>query len=288
MMSVMFISKQHQAVVEASIGVPVEGAVREVKPARRGTIASRMTVVLPVFNEQQTLPTTLETLVAFADQEPACRFVLVNDGSSDETDRLLSGRLGAAGVEGAFERGVGYVSYVENRGKGHAIKTAMELLPGADDELVVFMDGDMAYGLDHLPELERALAAFDVVIGSRRESPEVRRNTKKLRRLLGWGFNKMVQVGMGLRFKDTQAGLKGFRLGAAREIFPRVRLKGFAFDVEALFIAKKRGFTIGEVPARVARSHRKKASNVNLTLEPVKMAGDLARIRWNWLLRRYR
>ena len=122
------------------------------------------------------------------------------------------------------------------------------------EHLVVFMDGDMAYGLDHLDEMTLALRTHDVVIGSRRESPEERRNTRKFRRLSGWCFNRLVRLGLSLPYQDTQAGLKGFRLSAARAIFERVTLSGFAFDVEVLFIARRLGYSIAEIPARVARA----------------------------------
>ncbi len=254
------------------------------RPAGPSSAIAPMTVILPVFNEAASLNRTLDAVLAHAEANPDVRFLFVDDGSRDQTLVLLRERLGP---ERPGAR-VGFISYPENRGKGHAIRTGIASLAGSGDELVVFMDGDMAYDLDHLAPMADALARFDVVIGSRKESPEERRNTKKLRRLLGWSFNQLVRVGMSLPFRDTQAGLKGFRLAAAREIFPRVRLRGFAFDVEALFIARHLGYTITEIPARVARAHRKKASNVNLAVEPLKMAGDLLRVRWNWLLRRYR
>jgi glycosyltransferase involved in cell wall biosynthesis len=183
---------------------------------------------------------------------------------------------------------VEFISYPVNRGKGHAIRTAIAALGAGDDACVCFMDGDMAYSLDHLKAMLESLKRCDVVIGSRKESPEERRNTRKFRRLMGWVFNRMVRVGMDLPYADTQAGLKGFRGAAARRIFPQVTLRGFAFDVEALFIARRLGMSIGEIPARVSRSHRKKPSNVNLATEPLRMLGDLMRIRWNSLLGRYR
>ena len=262
----------------------------EAKPAIPAATMTALTVLLPLYNEAGSLSATLDVVLEFAAREPDVRFVFVDDGSRDATLSILRERLGG---EGATPN-VAFISYPENRGKGHAIRTGIAGLRGSNDELVVFMDGDMAYGLDHLAPMVEALTAppgrggYEVVIGSRRESPQERRNTRKLRRLMGWTFNRLVQVGMGLPFEDTQAGLKGFHLGVAREVFPRVTLRGFAFDVEALFIAKRLGHTIGEIPARVARAHRRKPSNVNLLLEPVKMAGDLLRIRLNALLGRYR
>jgi dolichyl-phosphate beta-glucosyltransferase len=273
--------------VDATLVGPVTGPLQELKPGqpilRPGS--PPMTVILPVYHEAASLAGTIELVAEFARRHPACRFLFVDDGSRDATGEILRGKL--AGEHAAAHAGVSFISYPDNRGKGHAIRTGIASLTGPGEELVVFMDGDMAYGLDHLGTMVELLGRFDVVIGSRKESPEERRNTRKLRRLMGWTFNKLVRVGLGLPYKDTQAGLKGFRLSAARAIFPRVTLWGFAFDVEALFIARQRGLRIGEMPARVARAHRRKPSNLNLFVEPLAMAGDLLRIRWNWLLGRY-
>jgi glycosyltransferase involved in cell wall biosynthesis len=264
-------------VVHAGAVVPAVGG--------SATAAATLTVILPVFNESATLPATCRTVGEFAAAHPAIRFVFVDDGSSDATRSILAGEMPEWTASIGALAPMSFLSYSANKGKGFAIKTAVERV---DSDLVCFMDGDLAYGLDHLAEITSKLRTSDVVIGSRRESPEERRNTKKLRRLMGWIFNGLVRVGVGLPFEDTQAGLKGFRTPAARIIFSRTRLRGFAFDVEALFIARRHGFSISEIPARVSRSHRKKPSNVNLYLEPLRMARDLMTIRLHGLLGRYR
>ncbi|MBX7106459.1 MAG: glycosyltransferase [Gemmataceae bacterium] len=248
----------------------------EIKPARAKGVA--LSVILPVYNEAATLDATLDAVLAFAAGRPDVRFVFVCDGATDQSEEILRRRL--AGHDRCELR-----AYQPNRGKGYAVAYAIREI---DSPLVMFMDGDLAYSLDHIDDMLAALATADVVIGSRRESPEERRNTRKFRRLSGWCFNRLVRVGLGLPFADTQAGLKGFRLEAAREIFSRLRLSGFAFDVEALFLARRLGFSIAEIPARVSRSHRRKPSNVSMWREPVRMAGSLLRVRWNAITGRYR
>lgn len=270
-----------------SPGVPAETAfVRPGVPARAAASGlGTLTVILPVFNESRTLPATVAEVRRYSESEPGIRFVFVDDGSSDTTREILAGEMPEWSASVGALAPLSFLSYSANKGKGFAIKTAVERV---DSELVCFMDGDLAYDLDHLAEIASKLRTSDVVIGSRRESPEERRNTKKLRRMMGWIFNGLVRVGVGLPFDDTQAGLKGFRTPAARIIFSRTRLRGFAFDVEALFVARRHGFSIAEIPARVSRSHRKKPSNVNLYLEPLRMARDLVTIRLHGLLGRYR
>jgi glycosyltransferase involved in cell wall biosynthesis len=244
-----------------------------------------LTVILPVFNEAATLPATLATVIDYAKRAPDVYFVFVDDGSTDDTRSILAAAVPAWSASIAQLAPVSFLSYPQNRGKGHAIAAAVK---SACTDLVCFIDGDLAYDLDHLPVIIASLRKADIVIGTRKESPAERRNTKKLRRLMGFVFNGMVRIGMRLPHEDTQAGLKGFRTIAARTIFSRTRLRGFAFDVEVLYLARRHGFTVSEMSARVSRSHRAKASNVNLVLEPLRMARDLATIRINSLLGRYR
>lgn len=259
-----------------AISPDLAGGLAEVKPLNPEL--GGITVVLPVYNEAATLDATLDAVFAFSGEHPGARFVFVSDGATDETNAILARRLQG-------QDRVTALIYEHNRGKGYAIAYAIERIRAP---LVMFMDGDLAYGLDHIGEIEAALRTADVVIGSRKESPEERRNTRKFRRLSGWCFNRLVRVGLGLPFADTQAGLKGFRLPAAKAIFSRLRLTGFAFDVEALFIARRLGLRITEIPARVSRSHRRKPSNVSMWREPVRMAGNLLQIRWNALRGKYR
>ncbi len=244
-----------------------------------------LTVILPVFNEAATLPKTLATVSEYAARSADVFFVFVDDGSTDDTKPILAGSIPAWSAANAQLAPVSFLSYPTNRGKGHAIAAAVK---SVCTDLVCFIDGDLAYDLDHLAVIISALRKSDIVIGTRKESPAERRNTKKLRRLMGFVFNSMVRVGMRLPHEDTQAGLKGFRTIAARTIFSRTRLRGFAFDVEVLYLARRHGFTVSEISARVSRSHRAKPSNVNLLLEPLRMARDLATIRINSLLGRYR
>jgi dolichyl-phosphate beta-glucosyltransferase len=240
-----------------------------------------LSVILPFFNEAESLPATLAALATFSLDHPDDAFVFVDDGSTDAGPALVA-------AAAATCPSIRLHRLPQNVGKGGAVRAGVAHLALGPGELVCFMDGDLAYGPEHLNDLREKLAEFDVVIGSRTESPDERRNTRKFRRLLGWGFNLAVRTLLGLPLKDTQAGLKGFRSEAASAIFPRVRLRGFAFDVELLFVAHALGLTIAEIPAKVARSHRRKASSVNLGTQPLIMLGALLKVRLNGLLGRYR
>lgn len=261
------------------------GAV-DIAALRGGSVLpdAQAQIALPVYNEASTIRATLEQVMPFAATRPQLRFVFVDDGSSDGTAGAIADAMrGGIDVQGPVN--VGLRSLGANGGKGRAIARAAA---ECDAPLFIFMDGDLAYSLSHLDALLTALKTHDVVIGSRALVPGEDLEVSGLRRAMGAGFNAIARGLLGLPYRDTQAGLKGFRTRAAREIFKRVTLNGFAFDAEALFIARQLGYTIAEVPAHVSAEHRAKKSKVNLAMDPPKMLAELAGIRVKGMLGRYR
>lgn len=249
--------------------------------------STTMIVLLPVYNEQAVVTESLAAVAREAAAEPTTEFVFVDDGSTDSTVELI--RAGLLQLPEPIAKRVGLLALGTNAGKGAALRAAMlQLAPRAP--AICFMDGDMAYDLSHARRLREAMEAegAQVAIGSRRESPEERRNTRRLRRILGAGFNHFARAALGLPYLDTQAGVKGFSSAAALDLFSRSRLSGFAFDAELLYVAKLHGLKVAEVPARVNRAHRRKPTKVNLLADSLRMVRDIAAIRWNHLRGRYR
>ena len=236
---------------------------------------SQVTIILPVYNEAAMVDRVFQAVHEFARAHTDYQFLFVDDGSIDATPRLLQKHIAAAGLSR-----IRLHSYQPNGGKGHAIRTGVSL---CDGEMVCFTDGDLAYSLDHLPLLVDALKLNDVVIGSRSLVESGQKNIKLSRKLMGWTFNRCVRVLLGLPYRDTQAGLKGFRTAAAREIFARQRLMDFAFDAELIFLARRLHYKVAEVAARVSESHSYKVSTVNLAHDPLKMFLSLWKIRINSL-----
>lgn len=245
-------------------------------------VRTRVQVVLPFYNEQGLIRTTFEEVEKFGLEHPEYAFLFVDDGSRDETAATLRTLISESDIP---ESRLGLISYAPNRGKGQAVKAGIE---GATAEFVLFTDGDLAYSMDHLPKLASALeAGADMAIGNRSLVHKSEQNTTSMRKLMGWTFNKCTRVILGLKHKDTQAGLKGFRLEAARAIFSRQRLGGFAFDVELCYLARRLGYTVAEIPAYVSEQHSYKVSKVNLFKDPIRMFGALLDVRINALLGRY-
>lgn len=240
----------------------------------------RTSVVLPVFNEARNLRQIVAAVVEHALQRPDREFIFVNDGSADDTQQVLANLL----PPDVFPN-VRFVGYPDNRGKGYAVRFGFRHAHGDN---LIFTDGDLAYSLDHLDRIEAGLATHDVAIGSRQLLKHDGVNERSfLRAFLGEGFNRLVRLVAGLPFEDTQAGLKGFRREVADYIGDKQRALRYSVDVEMLFIAKRHGWTITEVPAIVSDDHASKASRVDLLRDPLKMLRDLVKIRWNGVVGRY-
>ena len=188
----------------------------------RATLNQRL--VLPVYNERHLVKDVAESLREAIQKNPQLRVVVVDDGSED-------------GTGDAFKRHLKPLKNAEvkilskNGGKGMAIRQGFQ---GAKEERLIFMDGDLAYSLDHLTPLVESLNEHDVVIGSRSMAPQAQGGLPARRAFLGWGFNRLACYLLGIDYPDTQAGLKGFQREAAERLFAKQKLVDFAFDVELL------------------------------------------------------
>jgi glycosyltransferase involved in cell wall biosynthesis len=222
---------------------------------------TRLSLVLPAYNEAERMPLALDAYLAALPD--GAELLVVDDGSTDATSRIA-----AAAAEG--DPRVRVLRHERNSGKGYAVRTGMLAARG---ELLVFTDADGSYGPSEVTRVAEALEKAPVVIGARRAElaagPLVRRQASR------W-FNRAQRRVLGLPFEDTQCGLKGFSREAAAEVFGRARVDGFAFDAEALFLAGRLGLEVVEVPV-VAQE--RDGSKVRLAVDAVRMLNDMRRIR---------
>ncbi|MBL8729337.1 MAG: glycosyltransferase [Planctomycetes bacterium] len=246
--------------------------------------ATQLTVVLPVYNGAAFLRATLDKAWAWlAARERACELLVVDDGSRDDTPAIL--REFVAAHAGASRTRLAVLTNTPNRGKGFSLCRAFLHARG---EHVAFLDADLTYELDGLEPLLAALRnGADVAYGSRMHegSRYVVAPTffGKLftRHLMGRCFNLLVRLLVVRGIRDTQAGIKGFRTAAARQLATRVRLPRFSFDVELFFVARHLGLRIDECPVRFL--YRKEPSTVKFFRDSVAMMVDMLRVRWRGL-----
>ena len=238
----------------------------------------KISVIVPFYCEEKILPKTLHLVDTFSKKRKEFEFIFVDDGSIDRSKEIVSHF-----IKTHKNSKIKLISYNINKGKGFAVRKGIQ---STDADLALFTDADLAYSLDHLDLLKDALQFSDLVIGSR----SLIDNTRELslsRRILGRGFNILSRILLGLNYLDMQAGLKGFKKDAARKIFARQKIDGFAFDVELIFLAKKNHLSIGQIPAKITNPESYKDSKVKLFKDSLKMFYSLVKIRMYSLTRKY-
>jgi dolichyl-phosphate beta-glucosyltransferase len=229
-------------------------------------------LVVPAYNEAGRIEACVRSVAAWARTRPGGRdweILLVDDGSTDDTVERARRFAGDEGIE------VRIVSYPENRGKGAAIRTGV--LAAAGDPILV-SDTDLSTPLTEWTKLAEKLPTHPVAIGSRAiEEALVRKRQPFYRQLMGRTFNRLVRLLTVQGIGDTQCGFKLFRGDVARGLFRDARIDRFAYDVEILYLAQRRGIPIAEVPVVWINSPESKVAVVR---DSLRMLWDLFRIRW--------
>ncbi len=200
-----------------------------------------LSFVIPAYNEEALIEDTLDSLDEVVKNEPLTyEIVLVNDGSKDTT-------LARAMKYATRNHHVKVVSYLKNMGKGYAERTGFMQATG---EVVVFADSDMEIDLSTISRYVSALEQGDIVIASKWHPNSVV-TIPLVRKIMSRGFNVTVRLLTGVSLKDTQAGLKAMRKSAFTDIFPRLAVKRYAFDVELLAVANLYGLRVIEMPVSI-------------------------------------
>lgn len=230
----------------------------------------QLSVVVPCFNEEARLPASLEHALTYLSGRPGgFELILVDDGSSDRTLELMRA------AEAASER-VRVVTVKPRQGKGHALAAGVRVSRGSE---VLVTDCDFSTPITELPKLEQALSAgAAVAIASRgRRASQVEVSQPVYRVLMGKVFNLIVQAVLLPGLWDTQCGFKLFEGDLARELFGRLRIDGFGYDIEVLYLARRGRHRIEEIPVRWINSAPTKVAAVRDSLE---MLMDIFRIRF--------
>lgn len=235
-----------------------------------------LSIIIPAYNEERRILGTLDQVATHLSQRTyASEVFVVDDGSTDDTGRMVRG----------FAADHPVVRLIENphRGKGYAVRTGMLASRG---EYRFQCDADLSMPIQ---EMERFLPPqrnhFDVAVGTREGEAARRYGEPPYRHLMGRVFNLIVQAVVVRGLADTQCGFKCFRGEAAQALFSLQRTWGFGSDVEILFIAQKRGLNIVEVPIPW---YYQCESKVKPLQDTAAMLRETLQVRFNYMRGLYR
>lgn len=226
-----------------------------------------LSVIIPAYNEENRIKRTLEYTSSFLDTRGYdYEIIVVDDGSKDNTRDV---------VESLNNNRIKLTNKRENKGKGYSVKQGMLL---ADKSHILFMDADNSTKIDEIANFWKHTNQYDILIGSRNlNESKIPIKQPFIRSTLGKIFPLFVRLFVIRGVKDTQCGFKFFTRDSAQKILRYQKSQGFAFDVELLFLAKKFGYDIKEMPITW---HNDEDSKVKF-LTPLKMLMSLFKIRLN-------
>jgi dolichyl-phosphate beta-glucosyltransferase len=238
----------------------------------------KISVIIPTYNEETLIQDTIERTSSFLQQHyDSFEMIIADDGSSDSTLNIVH----------ALARKNAHIKVLpstQNHGKGYVVRRGMLQAQG---EYALFMDADLSTPLDEIPNLIDGMNRnnADIGIGSRAlKQSRLIKPQRFLRQTMGRTFNLLFQLVLVRGIDDSQCGFKCFRKEISRSVFAKTFISGFCFDAEILFIAKKKGFSIFELPVKWINCED---SRVNIISGSTQMFVDIFNIRLNDALGRY-
>jgi dolichyl-phosphate beta-glucosyltransferase len=228
-----------------------------------------LSIIIPAYNEEHRLPTTLGEICHYLEKKsfPA-EVLVVENGSQDRTFQIADEY---SRLHPQFR-----TLREEQRGKGRAIKRGMLEASG---QFRFMCDADLSMPIDEIDRfLPALLTDFDIAIGSREAQGAKRYHEPFYRHLGGRMINWIIRLFALPGLQDTQCGFKCFKAAAAADLFESLTLDGWSFDIELLYVARKRGYRMVEVPIPW---YFRAESKVNLIQDTLQMALDILAIRRN-------
>ena len=232
-------------------------------------MSPRLSIIIPAHNEEQRLPSSLDSVLEFLhSQSYESEIVVVENGSSDRTAQISQDYANRHPEIRVFQEPLA--------GKGLAVRRGMLAAKG---DFRFICDADLSMPIDEVSRfLPPQAPDFDIAIASREIPGAVRYDEPPYRHLIGRAFNLLVRFVALPGLQDTQCGFKCFSASAAEELFPQQTIDGWTFDVEILFIARKRGLRVIEIPIDW---YFNAGSRVRILRDSSTMFADLFRIRLN-------
>ena len=227
-----------------------------------------LSIIIPAHNEANRLPDTLEQVFNFLEKQSfASEVIVVENGSSDKTLEI---------AQRFAEQHQNLRVIQSERGKGAAVKCGMLEAKG---DYRFMCDADLSMSVAEITKfMPPVLNNFDVAIASREAKGAMRYNEPPYRHIGGRAINFLIQLFILPRLNDTQCGFKCFSAKVTEDIFNLQTLNGWSFDIELLYIARRRSYTIHEIPIHWTHHPDTKVSAVR---DAIRMIQDIFRVHAN-------
>lgn len=225
----------------------------------------KISIIIPVYNESGRIQTGLAVIAKWHREQPKWEFILVNDGSTDDTVKQIK-----------KYNFIKLISYANNQGKGYALKQGVL---AAKQPLILISDIDWSTPLTELPKLFQKITTADLVIGSRKMiGSQVIIHQLWWREWLGKQFTNLTNIWLELNISDFTCGFKLLKLETAKKLFGLVKINHWGYDAELLYLAKKLNFKVAEVPILWKNDEQTK---VSLVKDVFSSLIDLWKIKFN-------
>jgi len=233
-----------------------------------------LSIIIPAFEEEERLGDSIRKILHFlSGLDVSYELVVVDDGSGDETSAVAEETC--AEFPDASTK---VIRYEENRGKGFAVRTGLLAAAG---KTALFSDADLSTPIEEMEKLLGPIRSgeYDVTFGSRALDRTLIGTHQPWRREQGGKvFNLIVRLMTGMPFWDTQCGFKAFNMEKFAPLLPLMRIDRFGFDVEFLYVARRHGLRLLEVPVRWNNDDRSKVSVIR---DSIRMFDEVRQIRRN-------
>lgn len=225
-----------------------------------------LSVIIPAYNEADRLPKTLYKIFNYLEkQKYSFEIIVVDDGSTDQTPKAILDEFGEK---------VKVLVQKHNSGKGSAVRMGVLNSVG---EQVLYLDADGSTPISEIEKLQKEIYNHDLAIGSRKDSSLIEVRQPFYREYLGKTFNFIVCSLTQIKIKDTQCGFKLIKGQIARKLFSQMKIDGFAFDVELIYLAIQKGLKIAEIPVVWINDER---SKVSILRDPLIMLTEIFKIKF--------
>jgi glycosyltransferase involved in cell wall biosynthesis len=251
-----------------------------------GACAKKISLVIPVYNSAGFIEENLRRAAEYMCRLPGPNeIVVVDDAGTDGTDRIIQKMIpDLTGISIILLRNE------TNFGKGYSVRRGIRVASGRQ---IIFNDADFTYPVEEVGRVSGLLSEGNDVVIACRLHPDSRYLISPsffhylyTRHLMSRGCNLIVNLALGLKIRDTQAGIKGFQREAAHRIFERQSLNRFSFDLEVLTIARRLGLSVHEMPVQFL--YRKEPSTIRFSKDSLHMLYDIMRIKWRSMTGKYK